>query len=83
MQWDVVSGTLTMSVVLLSSDDNAITKRRGKKIKARQGTGSAPTRTLLAPCEGYRSVLLQLLHKHEDVHASDTQHITGKPINKK
>lgn len=58
MQWDVVSGTLTMSVVLLSSDDNAITKRRGKKIKARQGTGSAPTRTLLAPCEGCRSVLL-------------------------
>lgn len=32
MQWNVFSGTLTMSVVVLSSYDNAITKiKRGKK----------------------------------------------------
>lgn len=65
MQRNVISGTLNMSVVVLSSDYNAITKRKGwgvgggdKKIKARQGTGSAPTRTLLAPCKGCGSVLL-------------------------
>lgn len=52
-----------MSVAVLSSDDNAITKRRGRGwegggIKARQETGSAPTRTLLAPCKGCGSALL-------------------------
>lgn len=31
MQWNVISGTLTMSVAVLSSYDNAITKRKGEK----------------------------------------------------
>lgn len=36
MRWIVVSGSLTMSAVLLSSDDNAIAKKKRKKnIKAR------------------------------------------------
>lgn len=38
MRWIVVSGSLTMSAVLLSSDDNAIAKKkkkRKKNIKAR------------------------------------------------
>lgn len=37
MCWIVVSGSLTMSAVLLSSDDNAIgkKKKRKKKIKVR------------------------------------------------